>query len=60
MPEEIKYRFATQSDVPLLAKMSQKLIRIRTDVLVGNKIGIDFWKAVGFQEYCITMEMENQ
>ncbi len=34
--------------------------RIRTDVLVGNIVGIDFWKAVGFKEYCITLEMENQ
>ena len=33
---------------------------IRTDVLVGNIAGIDFWKAAGFREYCITMEMENQ
>jgi predicted acetyltransferase len=34
--------------------------RIRTDVLVDNTPGINFWKAVGFEEYCITMEMENQ
>ena len=34
--------------------------RIRTDVLVGNVAGIDFWKAVGFKEYLITLEMENQ
>ena len=34
--------------------------RIRTDVLVGNVTGFDFWKAVGFKEYCITLEMENQ
>ncbi len=33
--------------------------RIRTDVLVGNVVGIDFWKAVGFKEYCIILEMEN-
>ena len=33
--------------------------RIRTDVLVDNIAGIDFWKAVGFKEYCITLEMEN-
>jgi GNAT superfamily N-acetyltransferase len=33
---------------------------IRTDVLVDNSIGINFWKAVGFKEYCITMEMENK
>ena len=143
MAEELKFRFATESDVPWLAKMNQQLIqdeghrnkmtlaeleqrmsdflqkeydaviaglgqtnigyalyrqdpewvylrqifliegmrrksfgsrfiewlknnpwkkykRIRTDVLVNNTAGIDFWKAVGFKEYCITLEMENQ
>ncbi len=34
----------------------KKCKRIRTDVLVDNIAGIDFWKAVGFKEYCITME----
>lgn len=34
--------------------------RIKTDVLVNNPIGINFWKAVGFTEYCKTMELENQ
>jgi GNAT superfamily N-acetyltransferase len=38
----------------------KKCKRIRTDVLVDNIVGIDFWKAVGFKEYCITLEMENQ
>jgi len=33
---------------------------IRTDVLVDNTIGISFWKTVGFKDYCITMEMENE
>ncbi len=32
---------------------------IRVEVLVGNPEGISFWKAVGFKDYCITMEMEN-
>jgi len=32
---------------------------IRIEVLVGNPDGISFWKAVGFKDYCITMEMEN-
>jgi GNAT superfamily N-acetyltransferase len=38
----------------------KKCKRIRTDVLVDNVFGIEFWKAVGFKEYCITLEMENQ
>lgn len=33
---------------------------IRIEVLVGNPAGISFWKAVGFKDYCITMEMKNQ
>ena len=33
--------------------------RCRIDVLAGNRTGIDFWKATGFSEYCVTMEMEN-
>ena len=37
----------------------KKCKRIRTDVLVDNITGIDFWKSVGFKEYCIIMEMEN-
>jgi GNAT superfamily N-acetyltransferase len=31
---------------------------IRVEVLVGNREGISFWKAVGFKDYCITLEME--
>ena len=34
--------------------------RIRVEVLVGNLEGISFWHAVGFKDYCITMEMDNQ
>ena len=32
--------------------------RLRIDVLVGNTAGAAFWRAVGFKEYCLTMEME--
>jgi GNAT superfamily N-acetyltransferase len=32
--------------------------RLRIDVLVGNAAGAAFWRAVGFKEYCLTMEME--
>jgi hypothetical protein len=26
-------------------------------VLVGNTAGLDFWRAVGFSDYCIALEM---
>jgi ribosomal protein S18 acetylase RimI-like enzyme len=32
--------------------------RIRLDVLIGNEAGIAFWRAVGFRDYCLTMEWE--
>lgn len=32
--------------------------RVRIDVLVGNKTGIEFWRSVGFTDYCITLERE--
>jgi len=33
--------------------------RVRVDVLVGNAPGQAFWRAVGFLDYCITLEMES-
>lgn len=31
--------------------------RVRVEVLVGNSAGLAFWRAVGFSDYCITLEM---
>jgi predicted acetyltransferase len=30
---------------------------VRIDVLTGNKPGIEFWRAVGFRDYSLTMEL---
>jgi GNAT superfamily N-acetyltransferase len=30
--------------------------RIRLDVLVGNSQGIEFWRSLGFADYCMAME----
>jgi len=32
--------------------------RVRLEVLVGNAAGIAFWRAVGFRDYALTMELE--
>jgi GNAT superfamily N-acetyltransferase len=34
--------------------------RIRLDVLIGNESGIAFWRAAGFEDYCLTMELEDR
>ncbi|MCA9025426.1 MAG: GNAT family N-acetyltransferase [Planctomycetaceae bacterium] len=34
-------------------------LRLRIDVLVGNQQAIEFWHALGFKDYCITMERES-
>ena len=31
--------------------------KIRMDVLSKNTNGIEFWRKIGFKDYCITMEM---
>jgi predicted acetyltransferase len=33
--------------------------RLRVDVLVGNSVALDFWRAIGLCEYCVTMETES-
>lgn len=30
--------------------------RLRVDVLLGNTAGLAFWRSVGFEDYCVTME----
>jgi GNAT superfamily N-acetyltransferase len=32
--------------------------RIRVNVLIGNRTALEFWRAVGFVDYLITLEME--
>jgi predicted acetyltransferase len=43
----------------LRKKAWKKAVLLRMDVLVGNKTGIRFWKALGFKDYCLTMEKNN-
>jgi len=31
--------------------------RVRLDVLMANEQAIEFWRAVGFRDYCLTMEL---
>lgn len=32
--------------------------RVRREVLVGNDAGLRFWKSIGFEDYCVTMELQ--
>ena len=40
----------------LCANAWQNTERVILQVLLNNQRGIDFWRAVGFADYCITME----
>lgn len=40
----------------LLENVWKDAHRIRLDVLVGNSDGIEFWRSLGFADYCLTME----
>jgi predicted acetyltransferase len=43
----------------LAANVWNELPAVYLDVLVQNERGADFWRAVGFGDYCITMERRN-
>ncbi|HVA48477.1 MAG TPA: GNAT family N-acetyltransferase [Pirellulales bacterium] len=32
--------------------------RVRLEVLIGNSVAIQFWRSLGFSEYCLTMERD--
>ena len=32
-------------------------LRLTVDVLTTNKAGIEFWKSMGYQDYCLTLEI---
>ena len=38
--------------------VAQDVSRLRIEVLVENEAAKSFWKAIGFQDYCLTMELE--
>lgn len=40
----------------LAANVWQSAPAVYLDVLVNNQRGVDFWRAVGFADYCVTME----
>jgi predicted acetyltransferase len=35
-----------------------KNCRVRVEVLVGNRVALAFWRAAGFADYCLTLELE--
>jgi GNAT superfamily N-acetyltransferase len=34
--------------------------RVRVEVLLGNEVGLAFWRAIGFRDYFLTLEMERR
>ncbi|HWN95423.1 MAG TPA: GNAT family N-acetyltransferase [Methylomirabilota bacterium] len=41
----------------LRAKVWPRNKRLAVDVLVQNKAGVAFWRAVGYKDYCLTLEI---
>src|SRR5882762_1090950 len=41
----------------LLAEVWPKNKRLTVDVLVGNRAAISFWRAIGYADYCLTLEI---
>ena len=55
-PERRRSGIGTAAMNWLLGNVWKDAPRIRLDVLVGNSEGIEFWRSLGFADYCVTME----
>lgn len=41
----------------LRQKVWPKTKRLTVEALIVNKAGLEFWRAVGYKDYCLTLEM---
>lgn len=58
-PEYRRQKLGSQAMRWLLEKMQgQTQQKMRIDVLINNAPGMAFWRSLGFQDYCLTMERE--
>ncbi len=55
-PERRRFGIGKAAMNWLLENVWKDAPRIRLEVLVGNSQGIEFWRSVGFADYCLTME----
>jgi GNAT superfamily N-acetyltransferase len=56
-PAARRQRVGSELLKALRAQLEGKTSRLRIDVLIGNESGRAFWRAAGFKDYCMTMEM---
>ena len=70
---KLRCRTASVSDCAALANWNHQLIRdeghrtpmtfwsdetrLTVDVLVGNEVAISFWRALGYEDYALTLEI---
>ena len=55
-PEKRRRGIGTAAMTWLLENVWKDAPRIRLDVLISNTEGIEFWRSLGFADYCLTME----
>lgn len=53
-----RQRIGQEAFAWLLANAWHDAARVRLEVLIGNAVGIRFWKSLGFDDYCITLERD--
>jgi ribosomal protein S18 acetylase RimI-like enzyme len=55
---ELRRRGIGRAALALLHEQYWQSERVRVEVLVGNTAGVAFWRALGFADYCLTLELE--
>jgi GNAT superfamily N-acetyltransferase len=54
---ELRRRGIGRAAIAWLRENAWRCERVRLEVLVGNAPGIAFWRALGFKDYCLTLEL---
>ncbi|MGD9857495.1 MAG: GNAT family N-acetyltransferase [Planctomycetaceae bacterium] len=57
-PDYRRQGFGRRAMNRLMSDLWKDAARIRLDVLSGNDVAIAFWRSVGFEAYCLTMERD--
>jgi GNAT superfamily N-acetyltransferase len=55
-PERRRQGVGRQAMAWMLESLWADAVRIRLEVLAGNSTAIQFWRSLGFVDYCITMD----
>ncbi len=57
VPHRRRQGFGRQAMKTLIEEIWPRNIRLTVDVLTANPAALDFWRRIGYRDYCLTLEI---